>query len=57
MYMYVRASGDNSFIAKSYFLTVMTLGNIVLLALFTALLLKNFDPKIEEEKQEKNDNK
>ena len=27
-----------------YFLLVMILGNIILLALFTALLLKNFDP-------------
>lgn len=53
MYMYVRASGDKRFIAKFYFLTVMTLGNIVLLALFTALLLKNFEDK----KDDKNDRK
>ena len=48
MYIYVRSAGEGSQlgwnIALIYFLLVMILGNIILLALFTALLLKNFDP-------------
>lgn len=48
MYLYVRAVGLESnlnwHLAIIYFLIVMILGNIILLALFTALLLKNFDP-------------
>ena len=47
MYMYVRAGGAESelgwSIARIYFLIVMITGNVILLALFTSLLLKNFD--------------
>ena len=48
MYKYVRANSIDSaagrYIAIVYFMFVMILGNIILLALFTALLLKNFEP-------------
>ena len=47
MYMYVRTLGYNSEfgwqLAIIYFVLVMVIGNIILLALFTALLLKNFE--------------
>ena len=61
MYQWVRAYGNGSDvsyrIALFYFIVLMILGNIVLLSLFTAILLRNFegetqdddDDKIEEE--------
>ena len=49
MYLYVRALGADSdlggLLARCYFLIIMITGNITLLALFTSLLLKNFDEK------------
>ena len=46
-YLYIRALGENDksmgrTIASAYFHIVIILGSVVLLALFTALLLKNF---------------
>ena len=47
MNLYVRALGYESSVgwqvARMFFLIVMIGGNIILLALFTSLLLKNFD--------------
>ena len=47
MYLYVRAldqkGSSGRIIALSYFLGLMIIGNIILLALFTALLLKKGD--------------
>lgn len=48
LYLYVRALGaDNNELgwqlARTYFLIIMITGNVILLALFTSLLLKNFD--------------
>ena len=55
MYLYVRAAGESSplswNIALIYFLLTMIIGNIILLALFTALLLKNFDPSSDDNKE------
>ena len=48
MQLYARAIGyENEFywyLAIIYFLLIMILGNIIMLALFTSLLLKKFDP-------------
>ncbi len=51
MYLYVRAlSEDGSFgrtLAQLYFISLFVLGNTIMLALFTALLLKSQDEDIE----------
>ena len=52
MYLYVRALGHNSdfgrTIAIFYFITLYIVGNMIFLALFTALLLKSQDSGMEE---------
>ncbi len=63
MQLYARAVGyENVFywyLAIVFFLLIMILGNIIMLALFTSLLLKKFDPAdmmildTEEEDQER----
>ena len=57
MYQYVRAAGEGSSlgwtIATIYFTLTMVIGNFTLLALFTALLLKNFDRVEDEDDEEK----
>ena len=48
MYLWVRAYGNGStgseIIATLFFLLMMIFGNIVLFSLFTAILLRNFEP-------------
>ena len=48
MQLYARAIGYEHevywYLAIIYFLLIMILGNIIMLALFTSLLLKKFDP-------------
>ena len=57
MYQYVRAAGEGSSlgwtIATIYFTLTIVFGNFTLLALFTALLLKNFDRVEDEDEEEK----
>lgn len=36
-------------IAKAYFITIIIVGNIILLSLFTALLLRNFQKNLKRE--------
>ena len=50
MYLYMRAAGtENSNerrVALAYFLILYVIGNTILLAIFTALLLKNFETNL-----------
>lgn len=51
MYYHVLPFGENGKVFIGYFVTLFILGNIVLLSLFTAILLQNFeggDPEEEE---------
>ena len=52
MYLYVRALGEGDEggrkLALAYFILLFTIGNIIFLALFTALLLKSQNKNIEE---------
>lgn len=61
MSLYVRALGYESSVgwqvARMFFLIVMIGGNIILLALFTSLLLKNFDASSLNLNQEEADSK
>ena len=51
MYLYVRAVGIESSngrnLALAYFIILYVIGNIILLAIFTALLLKNFETNLD----------
>jgi len=48
MYSFVRPGVYNQLFVMIYFLTLLILGNIMLLSLFTAILLQNFDTPEEE---------
>lgn len=43
MYSFIRPGFQNEFIVLFYFLSLLILGNIMLLSLFTAILLQNFE--------------
>ena len=50
MYTYVRPQeGYMKYMVMGYFLSLMIMGNIMLLSLFTAILLQNFEDSDEEE--------
>ena len=59
LYLYERALGAESELGwqltRIYFLIIMIIGNIILLALFTSLLLKNFEKKADEKAEEISD--
>ena len=46
MYLYVRASGGARHLAIFYFLSLFIVGNTILLALFTALLLRSHESDV-----------
>lgn len=48
MYSHERALGV---ISKVYFIVLLVFGNFILLSLFTAILLKNFESDTEEEEK------
>ena len=51
MYRYMRNS-DQPFLATLFFVSLIIVGNLILLNLFIAILLKNFEDKEEEEEEE-----
>ena len=57
MYQWVRAYGHGSCVSYNiaifYFVVLVIIGNIMLLSLFTAILLKNFDD-VDSGKEEEN---
>lgn len=50
MFNYTRVFGDNSYLVTIYFICVYSIGNYMLLSLFTAILLQNFEPEEEDER-------
>ena len=43
MYSFIRPGFQNEYIVLFYFLSLLIFGNIMLLSLFTAILLQNFE--------------
>jgi len=48
MYSFVTPGILNQYLVMFFYLSLMIIGNIMLLNLFTAILLQNFDPTEEE---------
>jgi len=54
LYTYMRPQeGSGKYIVLAYFLSLMIMGNIMLLSLFTAILLQNFEDDGEDDDEEK----
>jgi hypothetical protein len=55
MYNYTRIYGEKGKFVTLYFVAVLCIGNLMLLSLFTAILLDNFEDKPEDKADEESD--
>ena len=55
MYNYVRVYGDNGWPISIFFMTCFAIGNFMLLSLFVAILLSNFENSDDEEEDEEDE--